>query len=324
MNNKLVSIAMATYNGEKYLREQLDSIFNQSYNNIEVIVCDDCSTDNTLKILEEYSNQYGLIYFINEQNLGYVKNFERVISLCSGDFIALSDQDDIFLEDKIKILLEEINDNDVIHTDAILIDKNGDKIFNSYSNYSKKLVRPKSEIELVLNGCVTGCTCMMTKKFAKNIIPFPNNLYVHDKWIGFVAYKSDSLKYLDIPLIKYRQHSSNNIGATDVNSYSFLNKIKKVILKKTDNIELRTQILNQLNFTTIVLDKFNDDLKDKIKINMIKEYYNNLLNGTNLFKTLYIFIKLFKYFELNKPVKFRLGFFINFIRITILKKVTIK
>ena len=101
MQNKLVSIAMATYNGEKYLKEQLDSIYAQTYKDIEVIVCDDCSSDKTVEILDEYKEKYGLKYYINEKNLGFKKNFEKAISLCSGDFIALADQDDIWIENKI-------------------------------------------------------------------------------------------------------------------------------------------------------------------------------------------------------------------------------
>src|SRR5688500_10348209 len=96
-NIPLVSIALCVYNGEKFLREQLDSLVNQSYPNIEIIASDDRSTDASLLILQEYADRYPYFKFgQNEQNLGYVKNFEKVISLCSGDLIALSDQDDIW------------------------------------------------------------------------------------------------------------------------------------------------------------------------------------------------------------------------------------
>ena len=97
INYPLISIAIATYNGEKYLEEQLDSIYAQTYKNIEVIVTDDCSSDKTVEILKKYYKSHGLKYVINETNLGFVKNFEKAISLCRGDYIALSDQDDIWL-----------------------------------------------------------------------------------------------------------------------------------------------------------------------------------------------------------------------------------
>ena len=91
MSIPLVSIAIATYNGERFLRKQLDSIYAQSFNNIEVIACDDCSIDSTVSILEEYSVMYGLRYYQNNRNLGYVKNFEKLMELCAGEFIALSE-----------------------------------------------------------------------------------------------------------------------------------------------------------------------------------------------------------------------------------------
>jgi glycosyltransferase involved in cell wall biosynthesis len=92
----MISLAMPTYNGERFLREQLDSIYNQTIVPDEVIVVDDCSTDGTISILEEYKKKYGLKYWVNEKNLGYNKNFEKAISLCTGDYIALSDQDDVW------------------------------------------------------------------------------------------------------------------------------------------------------------------------------------------------------------------------------------
>lgn len=108
INRPLISIALATYNGEKYLEDQLNSIYTQTYKNIEVAVTDDCSTDKTVEILEQYSKSHGLKYFVNTENLGFVKNFEKAISLCEGDFIALSDQDDVWEKDEIGILVNKI------------------------------------------------------------------------------------------------------------------------------------------------------------------------------------------------------------------------
>ncbi len=320
MSNPLISIAMATYNGEKYLREQLDSIYNQTYSNIEVLVCDDCSNDNTTSILKEYKDNFGLKYFVNKVNLGYVKNFERAISLCSGEFIALSDQDDIFLPRKIETLVNEIKDYDVIHSDAYLINDIGNIFSKSFSEYSKKIIKPKSEIDLILNGCVTGCTCMMKSSFAKEITPFPDNLYVHDKWIGFVAFKNSSLKYIDKSLIKYRQHSLNSIGAADINNYSLFEKIIKILLKREKHTKtLSKSILNQLNFIKIIIDKYSENLDSLYKINLLKEYYYNIYNCKKQIKTILIYVYMFKYFEKNKNFKYKFGNFINNIRVIVLK-----
>lgn len=115
----MISIAMATYNGEKYLREQLDSILAQTVQDFELVVCDDCSTDSTVRILEEYVEKDARIkIFCNEQNLGFVKNFEKAISLCQGECIALSDQDDVWLPEHLQVLLENIGEKDLCGTDA--------------------------------------------------------------------------------------------------------------------------------------------------------------------------------------------------------------
>ena len=105
----MISIALPTYNGEKYIREQLDSIYNQTLVPDEVVVVDDCSTDNTVNILEEYSQRYGLKYFVNDSNIGYNKNFEKAIRLCAGDYIALSDQDDVWFPTKIQVSYDAIS-----------------------------------------------------------------------------------------------------------------------------------------------------------------------------------------------------------------------
>lgn len=162
MKNKLVSIAMATYNGEKYLKEQLDSIYAQTYKNIEVIVCDDCSSDKTVEILDEYKEKYGLKYYINEKNLGFKKNFEKAISLCSGDFIALADQDDIWIESKIEIFLKSkgidnlIYMSDYLHKNFIDIETNLKLKENivAYNpkkgiKFSTKLIQVASDIKFV-------------------------------------------------------------------------------------------------------------------------------------------------------------------------------
>ena len=122
----MVSIAMATYNGAKYLREQLDSICAQTINDYELIVCDDCSTDDTYAILKEYALKDARIrVYKNEVNLGFKKNFEKAISLCKGEYIALSDQDDIWYNNHLEILLNNIGDNILACADEELVDYSG-------------------------------------------------------------------------------------------------------------------------------------------------------------------------------------------------------
>jgi len=217
MEDKLVSIAMATYNGEKYLREQLDSIYNQTYKNIEVIVCDDCSADTTIKILEDYKQKYGLIYYINKKNLGHVKNFEKAISLCKGDFIALSDQDDIWLPEKIEILLHEIQVYSLIYSDVKYIDANDNVFVESEREIlqleKKILIRSFKDVSFFDSeykiGYTKGCTMLFKREVAKKAIPIPDFERQHDWWINIVALRLNGIKYYSKPLMLYRKHSDN-------------------------------------------------------------------------------------------------------------------
>jgi glycosyltransferase involved in cell wall biosynthesis len=302
--NKLVSIAMATYNGEKFLKEQLDSIYNQTYKNIEVIVCDDFSKDSTVKILEEYRKNYGLKYFINDINLGFVKNFEKAISLCTGEFIALSDQDDVWLPNKIEVLLDEIGDNYLIHSDALLIDENGYVFSNSYSQYSNKMTHPRCFIDAVINGYVTGCTSMFRKDFINMILPFSDNLYVHDKWMGVKAFELNKVIYLDAPLIKYRQHESNLIGAGKASKLSYKKRIKGMLQLKSRKVSdvYISQLNNQYNFISIVLKSLRRTNSETCKLEFLSKYYSSLIMGNN-FKAFYIRFYFFRNFDVRKPLK---------------------
>lgn len=112
----MISVAMCTFNGEKYIKEQIESIINQSLVPDEIVICDDCSKDNTLNIIKEtLDNWPGKVQLVvNEKNLGYRKNFEKSISLCNGDIIFLSDQDDVWNRNKIEIMFNALNNSDAI------------------------------------------------------------------------------------------------------------------------------------------------------------------------------------------------------------------
>ena len=125
----LVSIALCTFNGAKYLSEQVESILNQTYTNLEIIICDDCSSDDTPDIISKYlSKDRRIKMFVNTTNLGCNKNFEKAISLTSGEYIAISDQDDIWEPYKIEELVNNIGDNWLIFSNSSLIDTDGHEL----------------------------------------------------------------------------------------------------------------------------------------------------------------------------------------------------
>ncbi len=211
----LISVALATYNGARFLREQLDSIYAQTYQNIEVVVCDDCSTDGTVEILEEYRKRLGLQYLVNDRNLGFVGNFGKVMSICRGEFIALADQDDIWLPGKLEALLDGLGEATLVYSDAFLIDDNGHELPGSLIRTSGVKPMDGRHFEyFVCNTCITGCTVMFRRDLLAAALPIPSCETYHDWWLAVLASRRNGVKYLDEMLVKYRQHESNDTGAS--------------------------------------------------------------------------------------------------------------
>jgi glycosyltransferase involved in cell wall biosynthesis len=209
MQKPLVSIAVCTYNGEKFLAEQFDSLVNQTYSNLEIIVTDDCSKDQTFALLQDYASRYDFIkIYKNEQNLGYVKNFEKAISLCSGDFIALCDQDDIWNNDKIIRQVEGIGSSLLCYHDSAFIDQSGQPLHKNLSDVVNMYDGESFEPFLFFN-CVSGHASLFKKELVNYALPFPKNLF-HDRWLAYVATNLGSIKYLDLPLVDYRQHENSD------------------------------------------------------------------------------------------------------------------
>jgi glycosyltransferase involved in cell wall biosynthesis len=270
MTPKLISIAMATYNGEKFLREQLDSILAQTYTNLEIIICDDNSTDSTYEILHEYALLDSRIkLFKNETNLGVVKNFERVLSLSTGEFIALADQDDIWLPEKTEILLNKIENYDLVCSSFVLIDKDGKEIPKKKS-FIKDIVKSlfKKEIKhtvetIFYTNFVTGCTTLVRKSLLIKALPIPDGECYHDWWIATVALKQNGIKYLfDHQLILYRQHAKNHTGIKNRSKESISNiQIIRLPALLSSNIfsnEEKNQIQKAIDFfTNITKDSFH-------------------------------------------------------------------
>jgi glycosyltransferase involved in cell wall biosynthesis len=227
----LISVAIATYNGGQFLKDQLNSIYNQTYKNIEVIITDDCSTDGTLEILEEYSQKYGLNYYINEKNLGVVKNFERALSLCGGEYIALADQDDIWLPEKIQNLVNEIGNYSLIFSDAILVDTYGNKIAESLKKVSNYIADTETPfLQLFYRKNIYGCTMFFRKELLQKALPIPDDVGQHDWWLPIVAAKNRGIKYLDRRLMFYRQHKNNISG--DVKDHIIFYKLLRLFMSE--------------------------------------------------------------------------------------------
>lgn len=202
----LISVALCTYNGEKFIYKQLESILLQSYKNIEVIIVDDASSDSTITIIDEFARKDTRIKcYQNPVNIGFNANFEKAISLCSGDYIAISDQDDIWLPNKIQILLKAIGDNLLVHSNSVFIDENDNVLQKYLFHPTNEGFLYKNSKNFLFTNHVTGHTCLLKKEFVDKIIPFPEKCF-YDWWIGFVAAYEQRIIYKNAILTKYREH----------------------------------------------------------------------------------------------------------------------
>lgn len=202
----MISVCIATYNGGKYLKEQLDSITNQLNTDDEIIISDDGSSDNTINIIESYNDNRIVLYKNSFKNV--VLNFEFAISKSKGDYIFLSDQDDIWHKDKIKSYLECFLNNSkvaVLISDFYMIDQNGihlDRVYKK-NKFSNSLVK-----NILVNNFI-GCAMAFTGKTKKVIMPFPKNIAMHDWWIGTCSKFCGEINYIDKKLHYYRRHDNN-------------------------------------------------------------------------------------------------------------------
>ena len=234
---KLVSVAMASCNGAKYISEQLDSIIHQSYLNIEIIIVDDYSKDDTVSIIQSYQAKYPFIFLIqNEQNLGVTQTFEKAITHCEGFFIALSDQDDIWDHQKIEILVNEIGEHDAVYADSLLVNDKGESLQKSFSNFMN-IRSYYSGTPFLLSNSVAGHSILMKASFVKTILPFPGKIFF-DLWIGFCAASNNGIKFVDKTLVKYRQHDNNTVGTSKSKNKKMKQSVKEQFAFKL--MELQT------------------------------------------------------------------------------------
>ena len=236
-----IDILLATYNGEKYLKEQLDSILNQTYKNIRLIISDDCSKDSTREILKEYEKKDERIkVFYQEKNLGYIKNFEFLLKHVQDEIYMLSDQDDVWLPEKVEKSYEMLKQQnaDLVFGDLEVVDKELNTIYPSFNDFMKLDRKIKKYINSYkvnyLYNCVTGCTVMSKKEWINTLIPFPSKTkYVaHDHWIGLIISLNGKLAYIPEKYIKYRQHSNNEIGTNKIShNFKKLEQVRNLFIE---------------------------------------------------------------------------------------------
>lgn len=238
-----VEILLATYNGELYLREQLESILNQDYENWIIRACDDASTDRSYEILEEYRERYPDKFIIekNQQGFGSAKkNFMYLFGKSSQAYVMCCDQDDVWLSNKISLTLKKMKDVEekntpvLIHTDLKVVDADlnimSESLF-AHSNFRKKF----GFHEVLIQNFVTGCTMMINRPLLDliNRIKDYEHVLMHDWLAAILATGAGKVGFVDRPTMLYRQHRINSVGAKKYGAALFWSKIKDARMRKS-------------------------------------------------------------------------------------------
>lgn len=212
----MLSVCMATYNGEKYIQQQLDSILACLSANDELIVSDDGSTDGTIAILESYArNNADQIHIISGPQRGVIANFNNALKHAKGDYIFLSDQDDIWKKDKVEKVISAFNEHDctvVVH-DARIVDAQCNPIGQTLFEYRQS---GPGFFKNVIKNSYVGCCMAIRRDLLSAILPLPENVEMHDWWIGLISELRGRSIFIDDKLIDYRRHGDN---ASSMNHY---------------------------------------------------------------------------------------------------------
>lgn len=224
---KRVSVAMATYNGEKYIKEQIESILLNLTENDELIISDDDSTDETINIINKYIETDKRIKLFNGPKQGVKQNFANAIKNCEGQYIFLCDQDDIWKENKVEKVLETFEKEKctlVIHDATVF---NSDTKETIYESFFKHRNSGEGKIKNIWKNTYIGCCMAFDSKIVKDILPIPNDIEMHDQWIGIINEKIGKSYFLNEKLINYRRHSDN---VSQMKHYGFMKMIRNRIV----------------------------------------------------------------------------------------------
>lgn len=310
-----ISVALCTYNGEQFIEQQLDSILAQTIIPDEIVVCDDASKDSTISILLNYQEKYPFIKIHqNLINLRSNRNFDQAISLCTGDYIFLSDQDDIWKKNKVETILKKFESNpklEVVFSNGDLINNQNEvftktSLWESFGFCEEKLEKPIDLFQLLKykTNMVTGATLCFKSELKKHIIPIPfsekhGNYYYHDDWISLISASRYSLDYVTEKLISYRIHNAQQVGTKIKNNSS------NTLFELTSNV-LQNSLPNSYSKCKRLSNIF---YKNYLKFHYLSEEYDKNLIDFKLISN-----KNLDYFEKSESHLKKLNFIFYFSR----------
>lgn len=203
----MISVCMATYDGGKYIKEQIKSILLQLGDEDELVISDDHSSDNTLEIISSFNDER--IHIVEGPAKGHPRyNFENGLKHCKGDYIFLCDQDDIWMPNKVEVFCRYLQNNDLVVSDCYIIDADGEVIRESFFNGN--LNHRKGFFKNLIGNHYLGCCMAFNRKLLDTILPFPSQIAQHDIWIGLCAeILSMNISFIPDKLMKYRRYDGN-------------------------------------------------------------------------------------------------------------------
>lgn len=261
MKEKKVAVIMSTYNGEKFVREQLDSIVNQTYKNVEIVVRDDGSSDGTVEIIKEYQKKYNNIKLHEGENLGFIKSFFELLKLADADYYSYADQDDVWMENKIELAVEELNKLD---------DSKPNMVFGNSDYYNEEMKfigkgeknKKYSFLKALFACCGQGMTMTVNKKTREMIIEnTPKSCFFHDWWTYLLCIGLGNVAYNNVTTVKYRRRKENATSEGQGYIRLLIWRIKNLLLK--DGMQdIKQQMLNFKDYYYYQLSKENRQIID--------------------------------------------------------------
>lgn len=252
-----IAILMATYNGEKYICQQIDSILSQSCKDWELYIHDDGSTDNTIAAVESYVEKYpDKIHLIDGKSTGGAKyNFFYMFGQVEAPYYMTCDQDDVWLEKKIELTYDKmltIEDKAdiscLVYTELRVVDSELNTIADTMSGYQSLDCHKRTINQFILQNSVTGCTMMVNRALRDKMLRITDidNTIMHDWWAALVAAQFGKTAFIDEPTILYRQHGDNSLGALGINKLSYI--VRRVWQKKQIQESMRLGRLQAREF----------------------------------------------------------------------------
>jgi len=247
-----LTVLMPTFNGRRYIDQQIKSILGQSYSCLKLVILDDCSTDDTYDILNKWSTKDSRVeVYRNNKNLGAIRTFEKLLGMVDTAYFSLSDQDDYWkpnkLADSVAFLIKM--DVDLVYTDLIVADSRLNTIDNSKWRYSNTPpVFGHNPLPVILKNPVTGCTIVGRTSFLEKALPFPLGVPMHDRWLATVACTENGIAAFDKPTVLYRQHGGNEIGGLP---YGIRGLIKRI--RKDENGSVKSYFKNRVKKRLAIL-----------------------------------------------------------------------